>query len=152
FCVVPYVRGRERSLPANAILDQVRQLAGEGYREVVYLGQTVNAYRDATVDFAELLRRTDAIDGIQRIRFTSPHPSDMTEAVIEAMATCRKVCPQLHLPVQSGSDRILAQMERGYTVAEYLDLVQRLRRAVPELALTTDIIVGFPGEEDADFL
>jgi tRNA-2-methylthio-N6-dimethylallyladenosine synthase len=151
FCVVPYVRGRERSLPASAILDQVRQLAAEGYREVVYLGQTVNAYRDGDVDFAELLRRTDAIDGIARIRFTSPHPSDMTDRLVDAMARCRKVCPYLHLPVQSGSDRVLAHMERGYTVAEYLDLVQRLRQAIPELGLSTDVIVGFPGEEEADF-
>ena len=152
FCVVPYVRGRERSLPADAIIEQVRQLAAEGFREVVYLGQTVNAYRNGAADFGELLQRTDAIDGIERIRFTSPHPSDMSERVIAAMATCRKVCPQLHLPVQSGSDRVLQAMERGYTVAQYLDLVGRLRRAIPNLALTTDIIVGFPGEEEADFL
>ncbi len=152
FCVVPYVRGRERSLPAAAIIDQVRQLAAEGYREVVYLGQTVNAYRDGDTDFAELLRRTDALDGIERIRFTSPHPSDMSDRVIDAMATCRKVCPQLHLPVQSGSDRVLERMERGYTVTEYLDLVERLRRAMPDIALTTDIIVGFAGEEESDFL
>jgi tRNA-2-methylthio-N6-dimethylallyladenosine synthase len=151
FCIVPYVRGRERSLPADAIIDQVRQLAAGGYREVVYLGQTVNAYRDGGTDFAELLRRTDAIEGIKRIRFTSPHPSDMSERVIDAMATCPKVCPQLHLPVQSGSDRVLERMERGYTVAQYLDLVGRLRGAIPELALTTDIIVGFPGEVDTDF-
>jgi len=152
FCVVPYVRGRERSLPADALIEQVRQLAADGYREVVYLGQTVNAYRDGNVDFAELLRRTAAIEGIARIRFTSPHPSDMTERVIDAMASCPKVCPQLHLPVQSGSDRILEKMERGYSVAEYVDLVQRLRRAVPGIALTTDVIVGFPGEEETDFL
>jgi tRNA-2-methylthio-N6-dimethylallyladenosine synthase len=152
FCVVPYVRGRERSLPADAIIDQVRRLAGDGYREVVYLGQTVNAYHDGASDFAELLRRTNAIDGVERIRFTSPHPADMSERVIDAMASSRKVCPQLHLPVQSGSDRVLERMERGYTVAQYLDLVDRLRRALPDLALTTDIIVGFPGEEDADFL
>jgi tRNA-2-methylthio-N6-dimethylallyladenosine synthase len=151
FCVVPYVRGRERSLPADAIIDQLRELADDGYREVVYLGQTVNAYRDGATDFGELLRRTNAIDGIERIRFTSPHPSDMSEAVIEAMATCRKVCPQLHLPLQSGSDRVLEKMERGYTAAQYLDLVERLRRAIPGLALSTDIIVGFPGEEEVDF-
>jgi tRNA-2-methylthio-N6-dimethylallyladenosine synthase len=151
FCIVPYVRGRERSLPADAILDQVRQLAGQGFREVVYLGQTVNAYRDGAVDFAELLRRTGAVDGIGRVRFTSPHPSDMSERVIEVMATCGKICPQLHLPVQSGSDPVLERMERGYTVAQYVDLVQRLRRAVPGIALSTDIIVGFPGEEEADF-
>jgi tRNA-2-methylthio-N6-dimethylallyladenosine synthase len=152
FCVVPYVRGRERSLPAEAVLAQVRQLAAEGYREVVYLGQTVNAYRDGAVGFGELLRRTQAIDGIERIRFTSPHPCDMTADVIEAMASCRKVCPQLHLPVQSGSDRVLATMERGYTSAQYVYLVERLRAAIPGLALTTDIIVGFPGEQEADFL
>jgi tRNA-2-methylthio-N6-dimethylallyladenosine synthase len=152
FCVVPYVRGRERSLPADAIIGQVRQLAAEGYREVVYLGQTVNAYRSADVDFSELLRRTDAIDGIERIRFTSPHPSDMTDRVIAAMASCRKVCPQVHLPVQSGSDRVLEKMERGYTVGGYLDLVERLRRAIPGIALSTDVIVGFPGEEEGDFL
>jgi len=151
FCVVPYVRGRERSLPAAAILEQVQQLAADGFREVVYLGQTVNVYRDGAVDFGELLRRTNAIDGIERIRFTSPHPSDMTDSVIDAMASCRKVCPQLHLPVQSGSDRVLARMERGYTAAQYLDLVERLRRAVPGLALSTDIIVGFPGEDETDF-
>ncbi len=152
FCVVPYVRGRERSLPAAAILAQVRQLAADGFREVVYLGQTVNAYRDGDVDFGALLRQTNAIGGIERIRFTSPHPSDMTASVIAAMASCEKVCPQLHLPLQSGSDRVLARMERGYTAAAYLDLVERLRRAIPGIALTTDIIVGFPGEDEADFL
>ena len=152
FCVVPYVRGRERSLPADAILSQVRALAAAGYREVVYLGQTVNAYRTDDTDFAELLRHTDAIDGIERIRFTSPHPSDMTERVIDAMATCRKICPQLHLPVQSGSDRILEKMERGYSTTQYLELVRRLRQAIPDIALTTDVIVGFPGEEEDDFL
>ncbi len=152
FCIVPYVRGRERSLPADAILQQVRRLAEDGYREVVYLGQTVNAYRDGDVGFAALLRRTNAVDGIERIRFTSPHPKDMGDDVIEAMASATKVCPQLHLPVQSGSGRILQSMERGYSVAQYLDLVERLRRAIPALALSTDIIVGFPGEEESDFL
>ena len=152
FCVVPYVRGRERSVPAEAVLRQVHEAAEAGYREIVYLGQTVNAYRDGDVDFAELLRRTNAIDGIGRIRFTSPHPLDMTERVIEAMASCAKVCPQLHLPLQSGSDRVLVKMERGYTVAEYRSLVSRLRRAIPDIALTTDVMVGFPGEEETDFL
>lgn len=151
FCIVPYVRGRERSLPSESILSEVRQLAEEGYREVVFLGQTVNAYRDGDVGFGELLRRTDAVDGIERIRFTSPHPSDMTDDVLEAMATCRKICPQLHLPVQSGANRVLERMQRGYTVEQYRDLVARLRRAVPQLALSTDIIVGFPGESEADF-
>ena len=151
FCIVPYVRGRERSLPAAAILEQVRELAAEGYREVVFLGQTVNAYHDGEVDFATLLRRTNAVEGIERIRFTSPHPCDMTPAAITAMAECDKVCPQLHLPVQSGSDRILERMARGYTVEQYLRLVDDLRAAVPGIALSTDVIVGFPGEEEADF-
>ena len=151
FCIVPYVRGRERSLPAPVILEQVRQAVAAGFREVVFLGQTVNAYRDGDCDFAALLRRADAITGLERIRFTSPHPADMTAATIEAMATCAHVCPQLHLPVQSGADRILARMARGYTAGEYLRLVERLRVAIRELALSTDIIVGFPGEEETDF-
>ncbi len=153
FCIVPYVRGRERSLPAPVLLEQVRDAAAAGYREVVFLGQTVNAYRDADagVDFGDLLRATDAIDGIERIRFTSPHPSDMSDSAIEAMASCEKVCPQLHLPVQSGSDAVLKGMERGYTVAEYLDLVERLRSTVPGIGLSTDMIVGFPGETAEDF-
>jgi len=151
FCVVPYVRGRERSLPAAAILDQVREAVDAGHREVVFLGQTVNAYRHDEDGFADLLRRTNAIDGLLRIRFTSPHPSDMTDDVVSAMAECDKVCPQLHLPVQSGSDRVLRAMERGYSASDYRGLVARLRAAIPEIALTTDIIVGFPGEEETDF-
>src|SRR5581483_9453355 len=151
FCVVPYVRGRERSVPPQAVLADVRALAARGTREVVLLGQTVNAYRFGEVDFARLLRMVARVDGIERIRFTSPHPADMSGAVIEAMATEPKVQPWLHLPVQSGSDRILAAMERGYTVAEYLAIVERLRAAIPDLALSTDIIVGFNGEQEADF-
>jgi tRNA-2-methylthio-N6-dimethylallyladenosine synthase len=152
FCVVPYVRGRERSIAAGDVLREVRQLAARGVREVVLLGQTVNAYRDQQIGFGELLRMVASVDGIERIRFTSPHPSDMTADLIEAMADERKVQPYLHLPVQSGSDRILAAMGRGYTTDEYLRLVERLRLAVPELALSTDIIVGFHGEDDNDFM
>jgi tRNA-2-methylthio-N6-dimethylallyladenosine synthase len=151
FCIVPYVRGRERSVPLSALLAQVRELADQGYKEVVYLGQTVNAYRDEETDFADLLWRTAEIDGIERIRFTSPHPSDMSACVIEAMATCAKVAPYLHLPLQAASNRVLEWMERGYTVEQYATLVERLRAAVPGLALSTDIIVGFPGEEESDF-
>jgi len=151
FCVVPYVRGRERSIPPNDILREVRELAADGVREVVLLGQTVNAYRCAEVDFGGLLRLIAQIDGIERIRFTSPHPSDMSDSLIEAMASEPKVQPYLHLPVQSGSDRMLAAMDRGYTVEQYLRLVERLRAAIPELALSTDIIVGFHGEEESDF-
>ena len=151
FCIVPYVRGRERSVPLSALLAQVRELAEQGYKEVVYLGQTVNAYRDGEADFADLLWRTAEINGIERIRFTSPHPSDMSERVIEAMATCAKVASYLHLPLQAASNRVLERMERGYTVEQYATLVERLRAAVPGLALSTDIIVGFPGEEESDF-
>jgi tRNA-2-methylthio-N6-dimethylallyladenosine synthase len=151
FCIVPYVRGRERSVPLDALLAQVRELAEQGYKEVVYLGQTVNAYRDEDGDFADLLQKTAAIDGVERIRFTSPHPSDMSERVIEAMATYSKVAPYLHLPLQAASDRILEKMERGYTVEQYAALVERLRAAIPRLALSTDIIVGFPGEGEVDF-
>jgi tRNA-2-methylthio-N6-dimethylallyladenosine synthase len=151
FCIVPYVRGRERSVPLEALLADVRQLAERGYREVVYLGQTVNAYRDGAYDFADLLQKTAEIEGIERIRFTSPHPSDMNDRAIEVLATCDKVAPYLHLPLQSASNRVLARMERGYTVEQYTELVERLRKAIPHLALSTDIIVGFPGEEEADF-
>ena len=151
FCIVPYVRGRERSVPAGALLDQVRELADQGYKEVVYLGQTVNAYRDGDVNFGRLLHQTAQIEGIERIRFTSPHPSDMDDSAIDAMATCSKIAPYLHLPLQAASNRVLARMERGYTVEAYAALVDRLREAMPNLALSTDIIVGFPGEQEADF-
>ena len=151
FCVVPYVRGRERSVPPEAILADIRGPVALGAREIVLLGQTVNAYRFGDIDFGRLLRLVAAVDGVERIRFTSPHPCDMTDSVIEAMATEPKVQPALHLPVQSGSDRILAAMERGYTVEEYLSLVERVRAAIPGVALSTDIIVGFHGEEEPDF-
>jgi tRNA-2-methylthio-N6-dimethylallyladenosine synthase len=151
FCVVPYVRGRERSVPPADIIREVRDLASRGVREIVLLGQTVNAYRCDQVGFGELLRMVAAVDGIERIRFTSPHPSDMSDRVIDAMASEPKVQPYLHLPMQSGSDRVLAAMERDYTSTEYLNLVERARAAIPGLALSTDIIVGFHGEEDSDF-
>jgi len=151
FCIVPYVRGRERSLPGPVLVDQVRRLADAGVREVVFLGQTVNAYRCDDWDFARLLRETAAVAGLRRIRFTSPHPAEMSEAAIDAMADCDAVMPQLHLPVQSGSDRVLDRMARDYTVGAYERLVERLRARVAGLALSTDVIVGFPGETDADF-
>jgi len=151
FCIVPYVRGRERSLPADEVLRQVEHAAAEGFREIVFLGQTVNAYRDGDVDFAELLVRADRVPGIARIRFTSPHPSDMSDRAIGAMATCEKVPPHLHLPLQSGSDSVLRAMRRIYSMDEYERLVEKVRRAIPGIALSTDIIVGFPGETDADF-
>jgi tRNA-2-methylthio-N6-dimethylallyladenosine synthase len=151
FCIVPYVRGRERSLPGPGLVAEVRALVDRGVGEVVFLGQTVNAYHDGTWDFADLLRHTAAVPGVRRIRFTSPHPSDMSDRLLDAMAECEAVCPQLHLPVQSGSDRVLAAMGREYTVAAYEALVARLRARIPGIALSTDVIVGFPGEEDDDF-
>jgi tRNA-2-methylthio-N6-dimethylallyladenosine synthase len=151
FCIVPYVRGRERSVPGAALLDQVRAAVAGGVREIVYLGQTVNAYHDGEWDFAELVRRTAEVPGVLRVRFTSPHPSEMSERLVDAMAECPAVAPQLHLPVQAGSDRVLARMGREYTVAGYEALVARLRERVPGIALSTDVIVGFPGESDDDF-
>ncbi|MDO8431664.1 MAG: tRNA (N6-isopentenyl adenosine(37)-C2)-methylthiotransferase MiaB [Candidatus Binatus sp.] len=151
FCVVPYVRGRERSIAPADLLREIRGLAARGVKEVVLLGQTVNAYRHNDTDFGALLKMIARIDGIERIRFTSPHPSDVSDSMIDAMATEPKVQPHLHLPIQSGSDRVLAAMERGYTVAQYLNLVERVRAAIPDVALSTDIIVGFHGETESDF-
>jgi tRNA-2-methylthio-N6-dimethylallyladenosine synthase len=151
FCIVPYVRGRERSLPADEVIRQVEHAAAEGFKEIVFLGQTVNAYRHENVDFAELLRRADRIGGIERIRFTSPHPADMTDRAVEAIAACDKVMPQVHLPLQSASNAVLERMRRIYTIEAYEELVAKLRDAIPGLALTTDIIVGFPGETETDF-
>ena len=151
FCIVPYVRGRERAVPAPQVLRQVRRAARNGYQEVTLLGQTVNSYRDGEHDFADLLKAVAGVDGVRRIRFVSPHPADFSEGLVRTMAEEDKVCPFVHLPVQSGSDAILAAMGRTYTRAEYMDLVGRLRGAVPGLCLSTDIIVGFPGESESDF-
>ncbi len=151
FCVVPYVRGRERSLPLARLLEQLEEAARAGFREVVFLGQTVNAYRDGDLDFADLLRAATRIEGIARVRFTSPHPADMSERIIEVMASEEKVCPQVHLPLQSASDAVLARMDRGYTIDEYDALLDRLRMARPGIEFSTDVIVGFPGESEADF-
>lgn len=156
YCIVPSVRGRERSRHPREVLAEARQLASEGVTEVMLLGQNVNSYgRDLPPDerctFAEMLRAVDAIDGIDRIRFMSPHPKDMRGDVIAAMAESPAVCHQLHLPLQSGSTRILKRMRRTYDQGRYLDLVGRLRDAMPDIALTTDVIVGFPGETDEDF-
>ncbi len=158
FCIVPYTRGREYSRPAARILEEVAGLARQGYREVTLLGQTVNAYGrkgagrgEGEVSFAELLRRVAAVEGIARVRFLTSHPSHLGDDVIAAMAEVPEVCEHLAMPLQSGSDRVLAAMRRGYTVAEYRERVERLRRAVPGVALVSDFIVGFPGEEAADF-
>jgi len=156
YCIVPSVRGRERSRNVREILAEANQLAREGVTEVVLLGQNVNSYGrdlapDARCTFAELLRAIDAIDGIDRIRFMSPHPKDMRGDVIAAMAESPSVCNQLHLPLQSGSSRVLKRMRRTYDSERYLELVARVREAMPDIALTTDIIVGFPGETEEDF-
>ena len=156
YCIVPSVRGRERSRNVREILAEANQLASEGVTELMLLGQNVNSYGrdlspDARCTFAELLRAIDAIDGIDRIRFMSPHPKDMRGDVIAAMAESPSVCNQLHLPLQSGSSRILKLMRRTYDAERYLDLVGRVREAMPDIALTTDIIVGFPGETEEDF-
>jgi tRNA-2-methylthio-N6-dimethylallyladenosine synthase len=156
YCIVPRVRGREVSRRPGDVLAEVTALAHQGVREVTLLGQNVNSYgRDLVpgVDtgFAELLRGVGAIDGIERVRFTSPHPKDFRTDVIAAMAECPAVCEHAHLPLQSGSAPVLKRMRRTYSPERYLRLVQELRRAVPDLALTTDVIVGFPGETDDDF-
>lgn len=151
YCVVPYTRGRERSLPLGALVRQVEQAVAAGYREVVFLGQTVNSYHDGDHDFADLLRAAARVPGLARIRYTSPHPADMSERVIAAMAEGGPVMPQVHLPLQSGSDRVLRAMNRTYDVAGYRALVARLRSAIPAAALSTDLIVGFPGETAEDF-
>ena len=152
YCIVPAVRGRETSRRPGEVLAEVEQLAAHGVREVTLLGQNVNSYgRDVGSSFAELLRAVDAVDGIDRIRFTSPHPKDFRSDVIAAMAECAAVCEHAHLPLQSGSSRVLKAMRRTYSRERYIRLVTGLRSAIPDLALTTDIIVGFPGETDDDF-
>ncbi len=150
FCVVPFTRGRERGTAPREVLRQVRDLAEHGYREVVLLGQTVNSYAWEDVTFAQLLRAVARVDGIERIRFTSPYPVDFTDDVIAAIAEEPRICAYVHLPVQSGSDEVLARMRRGYDVAGYLAIVERLRRAIPDIALSTDILSGFSGETEAD--
>jgi tRNA-2-methylthio-N6-dimethylallyladenosine synthase len=152
YCIVPAVRGREQSRRPGEIVAEVTGLASDGVREVTLLGQNVNSYgRDVGSDFAELLRACDRIEGIRRIRFTSPHPKDFRAPVIGAMAECEAVCEHAHLPLQSGSTRVLKAMRRTYSRERYLRLVEELRAAIPDLALTTDLIVGFPGETEQDF-
>jgi tRNA-2-methylthio-N6-dimethylallyladenosine synthase len=156
YCIVPSVRGREQSRRPGEIVAEAERLAREGVREITLLGQNVNSYgRDllpgVRMDFGELLRACDAVEGIERIRFTSPHPKDFRAPVIEAMAECGAVCEHAHLPLQSGSTRILKSMRRTYSRERYVALAAAMRAAIPDLALTTDLIVGFPGETEADF-
>ena len=154
FCIVPHVRGREVSRPSGKILAEISSLAAHGVKEVMLLGQNVNSYGKLTpgeLSFAELLARVDAIDGLRRIRFTTSHPQDLSPELTEDFARLSNLCEHLHLPVQSGSDTVLTRMRRGYTKAEYLDRLYRLKKRCPKVALSTDIIVGFPGETDAEF-
>ena len=154
YCIVPYVRGREKSREPEEILREVEQLARDGVAEIMLLGQNVNSYGKGLkepVTFAALLQEVEKVDGIERIRFMTSHPKDLSDELIAVMKDSKKICPHLHLPVQSGSSRILKRMNRHYTKESYLDLVKRLKAAVPDLSLSTDLIVGFPGESEEDF-
>jgi tRNA-2-methylthio-N6-dimethylallyladenosine synthase len=153
YCVVPYVRGRETSRPPEEILREVRDAVDDGAREVTLLGQNVNSYgqKEGHDAFSALLARVAAVPGLLRIRFTTSHPKDLTTGLMECFARLERLCPHIHLPVQSGSNRILTRMNRGYTRAHYLDKVSKLRDTCPEIAITSDMIVGFPGESEADF-
>ncbi|MEJ2269640.1 MAG: tRNA (N6-isopentenyl adenosine(37)-C2)-methylthiotransferase MiaB [Desulfobulbaceae bacterium] len=157
YCVVPYTRGRETSRPPEDIVAEISTLAQQGVKEVTLLGQNVNSYGRVSdgslpyISFPELLEKVSTVDGIERIRFTTSHPKDLSPELIECFATVEKLCPHFHLPVQSGSNRILKKMNRKYTIEQYLERVEVLRQIRPDIALTTDIIVGFPGENDEDF-
>ncbi len=154
YCVVPYTRGREISRPPADVLAEVRHLAGGGVREITLLGQNVNSYgqdREDACSFAALIRMLAEVPGIRRIRFTTSHPKDLSDELVACFAEVPELCPHIHLPVQSGSDRVLARMNRKYTAARYLERVAALRQAVPDIVITTDVIVGFPGETEEDF-
>lgn len=155
YCIVPYVRGRERSRKPEDIVNEIKGLVADGVVEIMLLGQNVNSYGvglEEKVTFADLLRMVNDIEGLKRIRFMTPHPKDLSDDLIEAMATLPKVCKHMHLPLQSGSSEILKKMNRRYTKESYLELVRKLRARIPDVAITTDIIVGFPGETEEDFL
>ncbi len=154
YCIVPYVRGRERSRKPEDIVHEIENLVADGVVEIMLLGQNVNSYGknlENSITFAELLRRIEKIEGLERIRFMTSHPKDLSDELIEVMKESKKICKQLHLPIQSGSSRILKVMNRHYTKEQYLELVKKIRAAVPDISLTTDIIVGFPGETQEDF-
>ena len=155
YCIVPYVRGRERSRKSEDIIKEIEDLVAQGYKEVTLLGQNVNSYGkglEEDIDFAKLLRKINEVEGLERIRFMTPHPKDLTKDVIMAIKECDKLCEQVHLPVQSGSNRILKKMNRNYTKESYLELVELIKKEIPGVSITTDIIVGFPGETEEDFL
>ncbi len=155
YCIVPYVRGRERSRDPKDIIREIERLVADGVVEVMLLGQNVNSYGknlEHPMTFAQLLKEVEKIDGLERIRFMTSHPKDLSDELIEVLGKSKKICKHLHLPLQSGSSRILKEMNRHYTKEQYLELVKKIRAAVPDIALTTDIIVGFPGETEEDFL
>lgn len=152
YCIVPYVRGRERSRKPKDILREISELAEDGYKEITLLGQNVNSYDGGNdYKFADLLRDIEKIDGIERVRFISPHPKDFTEDVIDSIRDSKKICKILHLPLQSGSTSILKSMNRKYTKEQFLDLIDRIKKKIPNVTFSTDIIVGFPGETEEDF-
>ena len=151
YCIVPYTRGREKSRRPEAILAEVRELVEDGVKEIMLLGQNVNSYDGGGTSFAELLKMINEIDGLERIRFMTSNPKDLSDELIEAFTVCDKLCHNLHLPIQSGSNRVLKRMNRKYTREDYLKLIEKLRIRVPDITLSTDIIVGFPGETDEDF-
>lgn len=155
YCIVPYVRGRERSRNAEDIIREIKELVADGVVEIMLLGQNVNSYGknlDTPVSFADLLKEIEKIEGLERIRFMTSHPKDLSDSLIEVMKDSKKICTHLHLPIQSGSSRVLKIMNRKYTKEDYLALVERIKTAMPDISLTTDIIVGFPGETEEDFL
>lgn len=151
YCIVPYTRGREKSRRPEAILAEVRELVEDGVKEIMLLGQNVNSYDGDGTSFAKLLKMINEIDGLERIRFMTSNPKDLSDELIEAFTICDKLCHNLHLPIQSGSNRVLKRMNRKYTREDYLKLIEKLRIRVPDITLSTDIIVGFPGETDEDF-
>ncbi len=151
YCIVPYTRGRENSRAPEAIVDEVKGLVADGVKEIMLLGQNVNSYDGNGTSFAELLKMLNDVDGLERIRFMTSNPKDLSDELIEAFAVCDKLCKNLHLPIQSGSNRVLKRMNRKYTREDYLKLIEKLRKTVPDITLSTDIIVGFPGESNEDF-
>lgn len=151
YCIVPYTRGREKSREPEAIVDEVKDLVADGVKEIMLLGQNVNSYDGNGTSFAELLKMLNDVDGLERIRFMTSNPKDLSDELIEAFAVCDKLCRNLHLPIQSGSNRVLKRMNRKYTREDYLKLIEKLRKTVPDITLSTDIIVGFPGETNEDF-
>jgi len=151
YCIVPYTRGREKSRAPEAIVAEVKGLVADGVKEIMLLGQNVNSYDGNGTSFAELLKMLNDVDGLERIRFMTSNPKDLSDELIEAFAVCDKLCRNLHLPIQSGSNRVLKRMNRKYTREDYLKLIEKLRKTVPDITLSTDIIVGFPGETNEDF-